>query len=394
MPVEFKEHHLRLAPPTLVMPGKCPDGFHPISDKSYPTDLLGRLLIETIARKGWDVPGIRVTFTTRDYPIGPFAKVEKISGGEPNNQWYVYFGRPEFSADNRKIYTTASKIATPGQTIELYSDHSGPSLVIYAGNDYLKDEEKFLHGFHLNAKAKREPKIYLKYTGHGANMVAKDNYDEYAPEPSTGEERVIPTQEMFDKATRFLTEVIKDIEKFPDHAQSPEQRFCDLSHIELLPAPPNMPSFYVVEDPHNSNTNVLVVGNGQRLCSVDIQNDPNQPFPQKAYDGFSYGYPSFEARKDTRIPCMTIDKKKLQTYEVTLRHANDIYVVDEAAAEGLPYGDDSRIAIARTLIPLNEYQGNFAKPVFLIERPLGANEAQNITQELAQHRVGSAMSLA
>ena len=112
---------------------------------------------------------------------------------------------------------------------------------------------------------------------------------------------------------------------------------------------------------------VMVSGKDHLLCPNDITD-----VPEKAHDNFSFGHLN---PKNSSGKLETFAR----TFEVKLKCANDIYVVDESAADNLKY--EQHKAIANTLVPLAEYKNNYKNPVYLINRPLLIDEARDVTPE-------------
>lgn len=170
------------------------------------------------------------------------------------------------------------------------------------------------------------------------------------------------------------------------------------------PVPDDMPVLYVTirdRDCENENwadrhPDTVVPGTGWRFMTYDIpSHDEGIVFDDRHRDGYNYGF--------TRVPYKSVsgfwgeDPWELSTlmFKVRLKYANDIYVVDEAPflemreqkrdereAAGKEDKDVAELecnqifgAIAATITPLSEYKGGFQKPIYLIGRPLGAEEA-------------------
>ncbi len=417
MPVTFKDNYLRPGSPKLCMPGENPGGnFRPTHGVQYPVDDVCKNMVEVIARKGWDIPGIDVTFDTHGDEESPLMQVRTISGGELGNKWRLWFCRPEFTNGRWNITTGISQINTPKQELSVFEDGSGPSLELYAGKDWAKDEDRFLTGSKVNSKLNKEPKWYLKYTGQGSNMVHDNDLGrEYEPEKGviasfkgalredSREYTSIPKSRIFGNAKSFLEKVVAEIDAaHPDHEQGPKTRLQELSKIDIVPVPENTPTLIVTEKYSRGDNNILVAGNGWRLAGWGVRNDPENPFPERAHDGFSYGFAQEPYKSNIGLIGEDPRSSDTRIMRVQLNLANDIFVVDEklyettreafskvAEAEKRDRFTDAEVnemtaAMARTMVSLSEYGGNYEKPIYLIGRPLKADEAHDVTEQVRQ----------
>jgi isopenicillin N synthase-like dioxygenase len=164
------------------------------------------------------------------------------------------------------------------------------------------------------------------------------------------------------------------------------EAIAKLKVVNPIPVPASTPILYVTENGKSGQDPwIFINGKDAPLCSRETAN-----VPEKAYENFSYAYETPSDRSTTSIPVAHTDKFA-RTCKVMLKCANDIYVVNESSARGLERGDASRAAIAKTLIPLAEYKGDYEKPTYLINRPLLVDEARAVTLEKSNlvHEVNS-----
>lgn len=404
MAVYFNNNYLRPRTPIFVLPGVNPAESDPslsgYTEKGhrYPVDKVANDLVRVVGQKGWDIPGIDVVGRVEGPASESVLTVSSIMGGEPGMKWHVKFGRTEFGNGTRNISTAVFVINTPKQELTVFSDGSGPDLCRYAGPDWMRDEDAFMRGCKVNSRLAGGEKTYLKYRSEKAgdpegDMVCDNDMGrEYDPEPAKGERERISKKAMFRRAARFLTKVIHEIdERYPDSAVDPRVRMEQLARIVPIPVRRNTPEIFVFLTSESRENGILVPGRGTRLCSMDVKNDPQNPFPKEAYRGFSYGlaYPQLLARcplpEDTKV------------VKATLKYANDIYVVDRNAqnrtyaalrnkaiqdgGRGLSDAEFNEIdtAVARTMVPLSVYDRTYADPCYLIGRPLGKDEAKDLT---------------
>lgn len=404
MPIKLEDHQLRFNQPNICLPGQnILDDYEPTGE-IHPVDEICQKLVRVIGRKGWDLPDIDVAVRTYGDAENPLMTVQSISGGTKGNKWRVNFGRADYANEKWNIVSAANTITIPKQQFDV-----GGHLYLYAGDDWENDEDLFMNGSKVNSKLKNKKKLYLVYEGqrHQGPIIGKmyhtnDIGREYDPDLSKGELKEITKAEIFKKSIDFLTKIAEDIEKtYPNHVTLPITRLRQLAKIDIVPVPEKMPVLIVSERP-DSNPEILVAGNGWRFYNYDIPNNPSDPYPEKLYDGFSYGFASapykFTSWHGFNDPRSTDNR----IMKVRLNKANDIYVVDEAIYEDLRekftqaaeaekrdrfkeaelseiYGN-----FAKTLISLKDYQFNYQKPVFLINRPLAGDEAEDIT-DLVRH---------
>lgn len=136
---------------------------------------------------------------------------------------------------------------------------------------------------------------------------------------------------------------------------------------------------------------------GWRLVSLGTVGD----YPPVANDGFIWcgiGEPSSSGKpEDYMIPGDDVDIRDFGNSRYTLvrvdpKHGGDIYVVDykawddyrEVAFKDTDSLTDAQVAemhtaLAKTIVPINEYTGNYQKPVVLIGRGLEFDEVQIVT---------------
>lgn len=419
MPVKFDDHYLRPVEPRFMVPGLHPGDqsgkqYYEMGAR-YPMDQAAIDLFDAVARKGFDLPDIDVKFDTYGPSSNPFMVLRSISGGKPGHKWEIRYGRPMYTDGNRwNIVTGLSEMKFNRQELSIHSDGSGPSYERYAGKDWMADEERFQHGIKCNSKLRGEEKWYLKYRRKGDAMVVDNDLGrEYEAEPRAlggvfhdamdPELPIIPLHAIFDEANKFLQKLTKEISaNYPNMPGDPLDRLKQMAYIERIPVPKGTPPLVVAQDSSNQSDSVAVT-RGRRLCALSIPNDPENPFPERAYDGFAYGFDRAPYRSEINWFNETSgfgwrDKTML----VCLKYANDIFVVDQKAyldarrimwekvdAEIPPRdrltdaeADSFRAALATTMVPLTEYSGGYEQPMYLIGRPLGWDEAGDMTDHL------------
>lgn len=405
MSVTFKNNRLRPTTPKFLWPGKSPgEGFEDYSC-AYPIDKIGTALAKVVGRKGWDIPGIDVEFETNGADYRPFLVVGAISGGKPGEKWRVCYHRSAFAnADSDTVATNVSSINMPRQGLRFEHDGSRLTLDRYIGTNWKKDEQRFLTESRTSSKDKEKNKAYPFYQSdvfdYQNNVEAYE--DDFGHKFKLRRSKKEPDQtaitRLFATTNEFLTRVIDDIRNaVPDHEMHPVFRLKELSRITLIPAPENTPELIVTERAPRFDKGILVRGSGEHLCRTHMKNDPENPFPERAYGGFSYGFSAepYMAKHCFLGGDMLADSTLI--FKVNLKWANDIFVADETAYEQIRAArkrdalrkgrqvlssdelEEATTALARTMVPLESYDESYANPIYMIGRPLTCDEATDVT---------------
>jgi hypothetical protein len=398
--VKVKENCLRFIPVEFIRPGQSPGGEYRPTGKPSALDKVAEDLAKVVERKGWCVPGVRVEMGIKDCSSRFFGTITAISGGDPGRRWSVQYHRAEHADSAWNVCSAAGIIDTPRQEIWLYPDGASRCFK-YAGCDWASDEKKFCNSAKLYAKEQGEKKTYLEYNAKAGSdvMAFSDDDREYSPEEN--EPRALSKREVFESAETFLRDVIAGIEKrVPDSALDREELIDELFAVKAIPVPENTPDLHVVAFHEKSDTGALVcVREAFSLLPVAAK-DPDRPISKEAYKTFSYGYPAEPLF--TKTPEFGEDplNPKNKIIRVRLTKANDICVVNEeayaAALDGFPEEQktsavngqmcraEAQATLARTIIPLSDYDGSFRRPLYLIARPLDASEAVDVTEEVGK----------
>lgn len=198
-----------------------------------------------------------------------------------------------------------------------------------------------------------------------------------------------------------------------DHKDSLKDVFKPAAAI---PAPADMPTLYVTHrksDVQNDNwagrhPDTVVPGTGWRFLSYSIpDNAEGTTFTDLHRDGYSYGFTSIPYKSYSGFWGEEPMSVETQMFAVDLKWANDIYVVDEQpfldardkarGARAASGRQDDEImdyeitplyaAIGDTMVPLAEYKGGYTRPIYLIGRPLGADEAKPFMPKAKQRLI-------
>lgn len=419
----FKDHRFLRRPVRFLFPSEA---------GVFPFDAAAKALIDELRRVGWEAPGIDVKVRTCGSERMPLRHVSEISGETVDGPFRIRFGRaqgqiaeerPDGSIERWSHPTGVSELNLPIRGgarrlqihLEVWNPGDGsPTLYRYVGDDWSRDADRFMNGFKCNAKLNKEPRTYLKYKaeGHGASARFVSDTDlgrEYAPEGN--EQRSFPAAMVFDACREFLRDAVRRLSVLPTRpghdvmTVEGDANMRRMAEVEPVPAPEGFPRLYVKVDANDARTAALAAamsdpaepalcGNGWRLCSLGVPNDPSRPFPERAYDGFNYAFSDPECRSGIGLIGGNDDRS--HPIAVDLKYLNDVFVVDEAAfhaareamvdivkSQGRDRFTDREVnlwyaALARTMVPAAEYDGSYGRPIWLIGRPLGADEARPV----------------
>ena len=355
-------------------------------------------LAQLVAQKGWNIPGIDVEFWVGGTDDKPVHRIWRLKGTLPGRRWEIGFSRDGYEFEDKCVNTTPQHVEFPGYDMDIYSDGSG-SCCRYVGDNWEADEEDFVNSSKIHSKMDKKPRTYLKYDLRGTTFVhTNDCGREYEPEGDEPES--FETWEVLAAADQFFGGVIDSLKRMPDAPKGAYQSWIDLAKIDLVPAPENMPTLFVTKRVYSGETEgkVILSGSGKRLVSLDRAYNKKFPVPEIATEGFDYGFalPPYTSRAWGDDPYWHENR----IYKVDLKYANDIFVIDEKpfmdcwGYHSDVMEDEDRVLLtqdevderyqvaAKTLVPLAEYKGDYAQPIYLIHRPLWADEAIDVTRDI------------
>lgn len=375
--------------------------------RQFPIDDVCENIVRFLEKRNWKVPGIQVEFL--DYGTGEvkYRHVRIIKGED---------FRLCFSIDPSRIrwedrIPSIGEMIIPQRELHVYEDESGPTFYAYAGADWTKDKETFMKGLKYSAQWHDEPRTYLKYTGRcgpldenghsdlryrsARNPFLVNVVDHVNQYKACGQElRYFHTDQIFQEVNEWLKKnVLARIEA------EQEATRVELITEPVIPYPEHVGPFYLSIDwqtyqrisQGKTDKNQLkpaeryaLTGGGRRLVPLGIGRDST--VPERAYDGFKY------------CSLKMIDPKEIDKHCAVLRinpkNANHIFVADNAAGhkyeklciEAHPEQqwlidkehNEYQRCIGRTIIPIQEYKGNYECPVILIgeERELSFDEVE------------------
>lgn len=371
------------------------DAFHdPLVDSA-----LARLLA-ALGRKGWDVPGIHVTFDVTHTDDAPVHHVYRVTGGRGPDYWSVRFTRAQYRDPNHlvPVHIAPSYIDIPRLELHLYDDGDA-SFFPYAGRDWDADADAFYAAMKPGQRAMRGTRLYVAYERRG-NIYAHTTHHGSEPVLSGRESSAHDVHYIHNKVARFFNTVTQDLLSLPDHADGPHTAWMRFAHIAPIPVANSMPVLYVTHQyRHNddSDSGVVLPRGGKRLCDLSFEHNTRFPVPKIATDGFRYGFAHTPSESRSGFWGDDPLDQDTRVARVRLKWANDIYIVDESPLLALydnyrdialkkgsirldPDHEKHMVAaVARTITPLASYGGGFENPMYLINRPLWADEATDVT---------------
>jgi hypothetical protein len=280
------------------------------------------------------------------------------------------------------------EVRNEGMVLSLHDDMSG-SLDLYCGSNWMMDRHNFVHSTRIHQKMQGKPKTVLQYDLYQNRFVSTDDCGRaYIPE---GDERESYT------LAEVVAHVLEGLQAFLSHIQSFE-----------VPAPADP----MVEPDPVYLTNGIFTGSrfttkissedlekiqakkklrlsgGWRLLPFSAPAPPAEhPLAYLMNDGFVYcGIEWPDGRVDDHDWHQDAGEK---TY-LQLHKFDGVFLVDQAVADDFrkrwfeenPDEDiltnkaynEMCAARAATLVHINDYAGDFRKPVVLIARAIASSE--------------------
>jgi len=383
--------------------------------RQYPFDALIQQIVEELEKRNFKVPGIEVVFYNYGSGEQKFRMVQKII----HKDFYFWFCRKQCTLPGRKYNDIAAvqDLIIPKKKISVFSDFSGPSFKFYVGNDYDRDRERFFYEHEYLARLDKKEKVALIYTGRGNQLVPVGNHDSRMYAPEGDEPQSFIKAEIFDDFCVYLRDVVLPlITKEP----IPEEKidFCAPDKIIPLVNNKDLPIYTLkdgghrdlvlgLEDPQQlpDYKRYVACGQGKRLVSWDVPHEDR--FPKVAHKGFTW-CPVGEVSENTSmkdldnvgIPYFSFSFGGATLLRIKLNRANDVYVVDQGVYNLLrqerseeikqsgidiyrPFTDkeveEFLIARAKTLVPINDYKGDYKEPLVLIGRELSFDEVEIVS---------------
>jgi len=380
-----------------------PEFLYPHS-RQFPFDEVAEKIVRVLEKRNWTVPGITVKFYSYGSGEAKFQMVRTIVG----ENFKLSFHRVQGKASKYWNDVAAlEKVCIPKQELDVWEDESGPTYYLYVGSNWKEDKDWFMNDFKCNAKLSKEPRRYLKYENkyycrRPKELVANDDLGrEYMP--CGNEPKKINLARKFNQFIKWLEKNVLDYilsfeeaeEILPPIPQEelieykgPWERvysICDYDASQRIEAGKNNSIYLAPDDMH-------AYFGGTRLVSLGVS--CNGRFPEIAYDGFIWCDVN-QATKESEFISEVSSAMRSISYgdkivAIKPKYANGIYVVDNSKYVKMrerlfekiaprtrlndeEYGD-VLAARAATIVPINEYKGNYKQPLVLIGRELDFDE--------------------
>ena len=356
------------------------------TSRQFPFDEAAETIVRELAKRNWNIPGMKVTITKHGSGEDKYEYVESVEGED----FRLEFGINRCSGKHVDI----SEICIPQKELHVYNDESGPIYWHYIGNNWEVDKKEwFIRDRKELAKMRGLPRFYLKYSGDHSNCGVHGRPTMLTPEDDINRE-YLPER---DEPTEFvLSEVFDEMKKWLEDVVLPRIRAVSTAQVPRPAIPPDeLISYYglwkIVYSAVDWDTH-LKIEKGQR--------NPKDLEPK---DRFALGRPRFEkcihengeARKEikywTHLCCDPDLDKRVRDFSVLhravhncnglalsarsdnflvaieLKYANDVFVVDFSEPE-----------IDGTAIPINDYNGEYEDPIIWVCRELEFDEIANM----------------
>jgi len=380
--------------------------------RQFPFDEVCEQIVRALHARNFQVPGFTVAF--RDYGSGAqkLRYVSEIKSSQlaidiGHHDVVIRFGRPQGLLPGEKFNDVAAVdfVQLAKRSLHVYPDESGPTYDVYVGSDWEHDRRAWWS--RPNARLDKKPRLCVRYSGRDrwpgvrAGMLGwNEDHREYGPE---GEEpQSFRTSEVMEEFRAYLQDV-----GLPDIEASPIAETVDDVCVEPLPIPfpDDHGPFFAYGEPRDARRIEIgkrclddlplaerygLIGN-PRLAHLSIKSGAD--LPEVAFDGFIWcGVIGTAA---WRIPGYTPRLFDELLVKVSPKDARGVYVVDDAVYETLRTELAEKIkdqrdsftqaevdsfirARACTIVPITAYKGDYADPVYLINRELSFDEVEVI----------------
>jgi hypothetical protein len=320
-----------------------------IESAASPIGIASRVLLERLAKAGWDVPEVDVSLSVWNCSErGLFRYVSRVDGRHEGKPFTVKFGNSITGNRYRFI---------PGAMSEFsIGDDKFPSEM----SKWSPDQIDLFEDAMLSVSAKLSK---LPPSPFARNI------------KETGDANI--------------------------------RRFFSTRSIPVAPGFPVLYTWLPSDEKKSLPYGTIVAGHGGRLVNDSTPED-RALLPPRNFDTFDFASTDINVKADQGI--WTVNEKALPV-EVRLKHFNEIYVMDMASrddarravteaivAEGRKQAsreEQSRIdtAAAKTMIPVTEYRGGFRRPVYCIGRHLRDDEARIMSGKVTVDYDGTVVSV-
>jgi len=376
--------------------------------RQFPFDEACEQIVRALHARDWKVPGFTVTF--RDYGSGAqkLRYVADITSDQSaidlaQHDVRIDFGRPQGLLPGGRWNDVAAvhEVRLPRRSLRVYEDESGPTYNVYVGDAWELDRRTWWS--RPNARLNKDPRLCVSYSGRSryqsmraALLEAVEDSREHAPEGD--EPRSYRTDAIMAEVRSYLQDVLKTIEEFP--LADVVADVC--AESPLIPFPSGIGPFFTYGEGRDAHRIALgkkcldelqladrygMNGSGWRLAPFGIKSGAD--LPEVAFDGFLW------CGTTPNVPGERSSSFADQLVKVIPKDARGVYVADHAAYEKCRAVLAAAIQGARnsftqeevndfiraracTIVPILDYKGNYADPVYLINRELGFDEVEVI----------------
>lgn len=295
------------------------------------------------------------------------------------------------------LLITGNTVTIKGKEVSIYDDGSG-SLNVYALNDWESDKKEFMYGKKFNRRLDKQSRLHLGYSLYG-NLFKTNGYDsrEYAPEGNEPTEYRVASIEI--EVFTFLSDIVEVVKQY-EKPNETKFVFKEPEAIQLKSEWFKGKTLYAYRDTQWTDKNAETrIDPGYRLLSLTTKL-PEHSLKNEMHEGFIYMEIDHKELKpkDTGILYnYHWDSKQIEMYEVTPSNYNQFFVIDASVFDELrkkwsdahpdvhcmtdKLVEEYRIEEAKTMIHINEYNGQYKRPIVITNRILWKDELKKIKIE-------------
>lgn len=366
--------------PLVNLNGRAPEFvLEPLADCFSPE--IGettKKIIKALYDREFNVPGFRVRFILKDGN-----KIEVMS----------------ITNIDLDLALSGHSASCKGVKADIFEDGSGSALK-YVGDDWERDRKEFLSGRYMHHKMDGKPKILLQYSKQGANFHHTNDCGR-AYDPKGLEPRILMKTVIEMRVNAHLKKVLKHILKTPA-VDNPTP------FVEPEAVPITNPLFVDkimrgwLDSGFGKADESLIPS--RRLLSIGSPKPEDHPFRHIMTEGFVY-----LELEDVDRPRDTEAYNRYDAHikcDVVLNKANNVYVIDAGVFQSMKekwnelfpvdfdhlvhdYNDhylsdtcvaNFKMAQAETMVPINEYEGGYEKPIVITTRRIFKDEITAVHQ--------------
>lgn len=383
----------------------------PTQRTTFPFDRDFLKLWQECQRAGWEVGDW--VFEFRLYGGGrKILCLDAISGTLDGSPFYLRTSRSDEGAQAIDGWNICGSLETigmppepnnPALLVRVYGDLSGPSVALSVAPVWGPHAaEAFYHEHNRAERVNGDPRSRLLYRstneydtdGHALTL---ENDTDCGREYSAS----FPEEPLALNVSSVYARCRDYVRRLAMRAATAPSKTCtvdDLMAQTPEPAPKGLELRTLLGFRHfKDRTNY----ESWRLVTLGVSQVPENPFPERAYDGFTWCVeaPLDPTLKDTAGRTLRISSDCEVVSVITPKVLNDIFVIDQAPAfeyRAKLWEDHTRLTndeynefermMARTLVPASSYKGNYTTPVWLIGRDLDPSEVRPMHKVAALNR--------